>query len=153
MWPGRAPSCRLPVQDQTCGKQEEVTGEGPPVTRQEPVSPVTVTKHDPMTPANSQPPLKHRVRKGNRIAKLIGKRCMLTCYLNGVKTDMLLDSGAQVTVLEKSWLEKHLPNAKIRDLLPDVLLRITAANGTDVPFEGCVEILVEMKSAKRNNGT
>lgn len=78
---------------------------------------------------------------------------MLTCYLNGVKTDMLLDSGAQVTVLEKSWLEKHLPNAKIRDLLPDVLLRITAANGTDVPFEGCVEILVEMKSAKRNNGT
>lgn len=71
---------------------------------------------------------------------------MLTCYLNGVKTDMLLDNGAQITILEKSWLEKHLPDAKIQsleDLLPDDPLTITAANGTDIPFELWAEILVE----------
>lgn len=76
---------------------------------------------------------------------------MLTCYLNGVQTDMLLDSGAQVTILEKSWLERHLPDAKIqslKDLLPDDPLRVTAANETDVPFEGWTEILVEIKSTE-----
>lgn len=76
---------------------------------------------------------------------------MLTCYLNGVETDMLLDSGAQVTILGKDWLETHLPQIKVQsleDLLPDVPLKITAANGTDVPFEGWAEILLEIKSAK-----
>lgn len=76
---------------------------------------------------------------------------MLTCYLNGVKTDMLLDSGAQVTIVGKDWLETHLPEITVQsleDLLPDVPLRITAANGTDVPFEGWAEILMEIKSAK-----
>lgn len=124
------------------------------MTKQERESLVTVTSHDSMTPAERQPPFKpppYRVRKANRVAKLIGKRCMLTCHLNGVQTDMLLDSGAQVTILEKSWLERHLPDAKIqslKDLLPDDPLRVTAANGTDVPFEGWTEILVEIKSAE-----
>lgn len=121
------------------------------MTRQEPVSPVTVTSPDSNISANNQTPLKHRVRQANRVAKLIGKRCMLTCYLDGVKTDMLLDSGVQVTVLGKDWLEKHLPDVNVQsleDLLPDDPLRITAANGTDVPFEGWAEIPVEIKSAK-----
>lgn len=151
VWPGGAPSCWLPVKDQTSGKRDQVTGAGPPVTTQRLVSPVTVTSHDSMTPANNKPTIRHRVRKGGSVAKLIGKRCMLTCYLNGVKTDMLPDSGAQVTILEKSWLEKNLPAVKIQsleNLLPDVPLRITAANGTDVPFEGWTELLVEIKSAK-----
>lgn len=121
------------------------------MTRQESASPVTVTNQDSNTQANSQPPLKHRVRKGNRVAKLIGKRCIVTCYLNGVKTDMLLDSGAQVTILGKDWLEKHLPEVKVQsleELLPDDPLKITAANGTDVLFEGWAEILMEIKSTK-----
>lgn len=76
---------------------------------------------------------------------------MLTCYLNGVKAGMLLDSGTQVTILAKSWLDKHLTNNRIEspgDLLPDNLLKITATKGTDVPFEGWVKVLVEIKSAK-----
>lgn len=112
MWTGRAQSCWLSVKDRVCGKWEEVTGEGPPVTRQEPASPVTVTSHDFNISANNQTPLKHRVRQANHVAKLIGKRCRLTCYLDGVKTDMLLDSRAQVTTLGKDWLEKHLPDVQ-----------------------------------------
>ncbi len=61
------------------------------MTNQESASPVTVSSHNSHTPANSQTPLKHGVIKRNRVAKLIGKRCMLACYLSGVKTDMLLD--------------------------------------------------------------
>ncbi|KAK7879003.1 hypothetical protein WMY93_034163, partial [Mugilogobius chulae] len=58
-------------------------------------------------------------------------------------------SGAQVTIITKSWLQKHLPDVKIlslEDLLPDDPLRVTAANGTNVPFDGWAELLVEIKS-------
>lgn len=107
------------------------------MTKQVPEFPVTVTNHGSVTTAIIQPPFQHRVRKGNHVGKLIGKR-YLTCYLSGVQTNMLLDSGAQVTILGKSRLKKHLPDAKIQsleDLLPDDPLRVTAANGTEVPFE------------------
>ena len=120
------------------------------MTKQERESPVTVTSQA-ATTNKSPSTLKNRVRQGSRVAKLIGKRCMLTCYLNGVQTNTLLDTGAQVTILEKSWQKKHLPNAKIQsleELLPDDPLRITAANGTDVPYDGWTEILVEIKSSR-----
>lgn len=74
---------------------------------------------------------------------------MLSCHLNGVKVQMLLDSGAQVSMVGKSWLEQTLPNVKIHplnSLLSDLTLDITAANGTAVPFEGWVEVLLEVLS-------
>lgn len=56
-----------------------------------------------------------------------------------------------MTIVGKDWLETNLPEIKVQsleDLLPDVPLKITAATGTDVPFEGWAEILMEIKSAK-----
>lgn len=53
--------------------------------------------------------------------------------------------------MAKSWIEKHLPATEVRsfkELLPNDPLRITAANGTDVPFEGWAEVLVEIRSEK-----
>lgn len=44
-----------------------------------------------------------------QIAQLIGKRCMVSCALNGIPLQMLLDSGAQVTMVERAWMEKALP--------------------------------------------
>ena len=123
------------------------------MTAQEPESPIRVTSLDLMTTTKNQITLRHRVGKGNCLAKLIDKKCMVACYLNDVQIDMLLDSGAQVTTFEKSWLAKLLPDVQIRplgDLLPDNPLRITAANGTDVPFEGWVEIQVEIKSERHS---
>lgn len=122
--------------------------------RQEPGSQTIVTNHESRTPTDNQPLLRKRAGKGNRVARLIGKRCMLTCHLNGVPTEVLLDSGAQVTIMAKSWLEKHLPDTKVRSLeefLPNDPLRITAANGTDVPFEGWAEVLVEIRSEKHGH--
>lgn len=76
---------------------------------------------------------------------------MLNCHLNGAKVQMLLDSGAQVSMVGKTWVEQTLPNSKIQpleSLLLDLLLKITAANGTVVPFEGWIEALLEIKSQK-----
>lgn len=64
---------------------------------------------------------------------------------------MLLDSGAQVSIVEKSWVQKALPNVTIQpleSLLPEHPLKVTAANGTEVPFDGWIEVLLEIKSLK-----
>ena len=70
-------------------------------------SPVTVKSHPederPAATQSYQPP--NTVKK-TRVVKLIGGRCMLGCHFDGVKVQMLLDSGAQVSMLGKSWVEQ-----------------------------------------------
>lgn len=84
-----------------------------------------------------------------RLAQLIGKRCMVSCALNGAPIQMLLDSGAQVTMVGEAWMKKTLSNVPIRpleSLLSDKPLEISAANGTDVPFEGWADIKLQILS-------
>lgn len=84
-----------------------------------------------------------------RAAQLIGRKCMLSCWLNGVLTEMLLDTGAQVSMVGKTWVEKFLPNVPIKpieDLLSDHQLYITAANGCEIPFVGWIEVFFKLKS-------
>lgn len=84
-----------------------------------------------------------------RVAQLIGRRCLLSCLIDGAHTEMLLDTGAQVSVIRKEWLEKELPNVKIQSiasLLGDQELHITAANGTVIPFDGWFEGRLELRS-------
>lgn len=70
---------------------------------------------------------------------------MITCHLNGAQTPMLLDSGSQVSIAGWDWLKKTLPEIKIQpieSLLADSQLYVTAANGTALPFDGWVEVLL-----------
>lgn len=41
----------------------------------------------------------------SKIAKLVGKRCLISCKLNGMETDALFDTGAQVSIVSQFWLE------------------------------------------------
>ena len=66
---------------------------------------------------------------------------------------MLLDSGSQVTMVERAWIDKALPNVRIQpleSLFSEQPLEITAANGTDVPFDGWVA--VELQVCSENYG-
>lgn len=122
------------------------------MTRPSTESPITETvQPKEKTPSSTKPLKQHKVSKGKRVAQLIGGRCMVTCQLNGEKLQMLLDSGAQVTIVEKSWVKKALPNVTIQpleSLLADHPLKITAANGTDVPYDGWIEVLLKLVSDK-----
>lgn len=78
---------------------------------------------------------------------------MVSCAINGVPLQMLLDSGAQVTMVGRAWMKKTLPNVQIQplqSLLFDQPLEILAANGTDVPFEGWAD--VELQVCSQNDG-
>lgn len=91
-----------------------------------------------------------------RVAQLIGKRCMVSCSVNGVPHQMLLDSGAQVTIVGREWVEKALPDVKIQpldSLLDKQPLEISAANGTEVPYDGWAEIDLQIGSIRQGQLT
>ena len=88
---------------------------------------------------------KERVTLGN----LVGRKCTIECLLDGVQTEALWDTGAQVSVLSKDFLTEHFPARKeqpLTDLLGDSSLDLKAANGTEIPYVGWVDINFELCS-------
>lgn len=78
-----------------------------------------------------------------RVAKLIGKKCLLKCTLSGSIVTVLLDSGAQVSIIDKSFKHKYLPQKEVRplsELIGSQPLDLTAANGGLIPYDGWVEL-------------
>ncbi|KAL9964944.1 hypothetical protein ACROYT_G028661 [Oculina patagonica] len=78
-----------------------------------------------------------------QVVRLVGRKCSVKCLLNGVETEALWDTGAQVSIVSRSWLRRCLPGCDIRDiaeLLGMDGLDLKAANGTDLPYEGWVEL-------------
>ena len=133
------------------GKRGEVTEEGQPVTVKAEDPPAQASHSQTAghggVPTPSQPPPR------KCLEHLIGKRSMVSCAINGVRMEMLLASGAQVTMVERAWIDKALPNVRIQpleSLLSEQPLQISAANGTDVPLDGWVD--VELQVCSENYG-
>ncbi len=87
--------------------------------------------------------------KQKKTASLVGRRCMVQCSLGGVNTSVLWDTGSQVSIVETEWKKRHLPDAEVRpvrELLEEGELNLTAANGTNIPYEGWMEILAVWKN-------
>ena len=84
------------------------------------------------------------------VARLVGKKCKVSYVLNGVPVEALWDTGAQVSIVSKSWLEEYLPSSKLRNieqlLGEDVGLNLRTANGGTIPFEGWVEVQFQLSS-------
>lgn len=49
-----------------------------------------------------------------KVAKLVGRKCMLQCRLNNIVMLVLLDTGAQVSIFEKRVLEERFRDNKIK---------------------------------------
>lgn len=120
----------MPSERTKDGKLHEVIGEGQPVIGTNSRSHSNVRSDNRNKPA--KPPHKTSKQQRKQVAKLIGKICMLTCLINGVTTEMLLDSGAQVSVVGQTWIENTLPDAQIQPMssLLGEDFYATAANGT-----------------------
>ena len=78
----------------------------------------------------------------NRLVKLIGSKPIVKCGLEGVDSDVLLDTGSQVSMCDTEWLDVHSPLAEIKPvtdfLEEDEQVRFLAANNTEVPVVGAV---------------
>ena len=76
----------------------------------------------------------------NQVVQLIGGKCQVACKMNDVATQVLLDTGVQVSLLSHKWLESNLPGAKILEdgelLDPCDRLGVQWGNHTEIPFLG-----------------
>ena len=86
----------------------------------------------------------------NKITKLVGRRCTIDCHLNNIPSTVLWDTGAQVSLVSTEWLHHNLPELVIHPVSELVQyeqdLDLRAANGTTIPFEGWVEMEIQMKT-------
>lgn len=88
------------------------------------------------------------------IQQLIDRRCFVSCAINGVALQMLFNSGLQVTMVTRDWVEKMLPNVRIQPLeilLTNGPLDIIAAHVTHLPLDGWIDVTLEEVSV--NHGT
>ena len=79
-----------------------------------------------------------------KVAKLVGKKCMLQCRLNDIVMPVLMDTGAQVSIIEKIVLEERFLDNKVK-LVDDLVddgdnFRVQWRNSHDIPFRGFVEL-------------
>ncbi len=91
-----------------------------------------------------------QVNKYSPVTSLIGKQCLVTCYLQGHKTEALWDTGSQVCIVDEQWRNKYIPEVKLKDIseaidAPDGL-QLVAANWTSMPYVGWVEITFKLAS-------
>ena len=76
----------------------------------------------------------------------------MKCLLNGVETEALWDTGAQVSIIPSNWVRKFYPGTDVRniaELLGMGGLDLKTANGTDLPYKGWVELTFSL--AEKNS--
>ena len=83
-----------------------------------------------------------------KVSKLVGRRCLINCKLNGAELTALFDTGAQVSIISLKQLRNHFPLVEIQDI-KDLLestvdLELTTANCTKLPYSGWVKIDFEL---------
>ena len=73
-----------------------------------------------------------------KLLQLIGDRCIVKCNLNGIECNSLWDTGAQISLISKSWLEERNVKSEVRDLseLIGRDLKVKGAAGADIPYCG-----------------
>lgn len=90
-------------------------------------------------------------KEHSRVTDLVGKKCLINCYLQGKKTQVLWDTGSQVSAIDEVWKADNVPDTKLRDIAeivdPDNPLQVEAANGTEMPYVGWVELTFRLAAS------
>ena len=81
--------------------------------------------------------------------RAIGKRPEVIIKVDGVELCCLADTGAEVSTMTESFYDRHF-SEKLEDV--SGLIKITAANGTEIPFVGYFEPQVEILGKKLRTG-
>ncbi|KAI3374125.1 hypothetical protein L3Q82_005991 [Scortum barcoo] len=61
--------------------------------------------------------------------------------------DCLLDTGAQVSILDRQWVKTYLPDHKLRplaELMGPKALSVLAVNGEPLPYDGWMGVMVSL---------
>ena len=93
-------------------------------------------------------------KQQTKVARSIGNKCLISCILSGKQANALFDTGAQISVASKPWLEANFPDYvlhDISDLLLDQKLDLKAANGTEIKYIGWTPIEFRLLNSCEEN--
>ena len=79
------------------------------------------------------------VKTRRNFVRLIGEKPMVKCCLDGVKFEMLWDTGCMITLVDSTWVKQNFPVKKIyyiKEFLHNEVLQVRAANSTEINFDG-----------------
>ena len=88
-------------------------------------------------------------KEESKVAKLIGSKCLVNCSLNDISTEALLDSGAQVSAISESNFD--IPIRPISDIVGIEVIDLEAADESEIPYLGFVELYLKLTSADISN--
>ena len=73
-------------------------------------------------------------RNQSKLLRLIGEQCKVTCQLNDVQVEALWDTGAQVSMVDRKWLDRNIANYEICDMSEIVgrNIELKGAAGADI---------------------
>ena len=90
-----------------------------------------------------------------KIVKLIGEKCLISCFLQGTKTQALLDTGAQVSIILTSLLNDNFPEIEISNvsklLGSETALDLKTATGSTLPYNGYVVLSFSLQEGTGND--
>ena len=89
------------------------------------------------------------------VAKLTGSKCLRHCHMNGVESAVLLDTGAQVSIVSKQFVDVNFPSLQvkeIRELLgQNDKLNLAAASGTSIPYTWWIDICLRFGNEQQKS--
>lgn len=112
-----------------------------------PSTPVMTTTLSHCDQVSQRPPQSPGVAKARAVAGLIGKKALVQSYINDLAVTSLLDSGSQVSIVSRAWKEEYLTDLSIHsvsEILGEEELKVIAANGSLIPYDGWVAITVNL---------
>lgn len=85
------------------------------------------------------------------VVGLVGKRCTVKGEINRMQTEVLWDTGAQVSIISTDFVSNNFPEVEVRNIaeLLDSELKLTAANGSAIPYRGWVELKFRLAPSHR----
>lgn len=66
----------------------------------------------------------------------------------------VFDTGAQVSLIDQTWKCKYIPHQEVRplsELMGECDLKVLAANGGIIPYDGWVEVIVNLPGNNNPN--
>ncbi len=73
-----------------------------------------------------------------KVLKLVGNKPKIRCYFDEKESELLWDTGSMVSIVDRPWAKKRFPDKLILpvSMFVDEQLRLTAANSTEIKFDG-----------------
>ena len=86
-----------------------------------------------------------------KLVKLVGRRCTADVLLNEKKVKVLWDTGADVAIVSRSWLEENFPGEELKDVskLVGHQLFLKVANNSFLNYIGYAEFVFNLSEGAK----